>query len=203
MNYNNFIDTTGIMNRLNNAGQGLSFSSMVKAQDKPTQRTVSTRLMPREPTLNNRIAIALKAQGNDNRAAALGMSLEEYLNSDVRKAINNMFRSEEEPNPYDYDENGMPTGTYGPNKQGDIVKLAPVDSPNDYTWDPGIIQAGRKIRSDIALWNRRQDAGRAAKKVAETESQMNRLKYQELPKAPNTPNYVETTQIMPFYWEQY
>ena len=31
MNYNNFIDTTGIMNRLNNAGQGLSFFSMVKA----------------------------------------------------------------------------------------------------------------------------------------------------------------------------
>ena len=156
MNYNNFIDTTGIMNRLNSAGQGLSFSSMVKAQD--TQRTVSTRLMPREPTLNNRIAIALKAQGNANRAAALGMSLEEYLNSDVRKAINNMFRSKEpvygeEPNPYDYDENGMPTGTYGPNKSGDIE---PLD-----------------------ILNLRRENGRAAKKVAKTESQMNRLKYWE------------------------
>lgn len=180
MNYNNFIDTTELINRLNNAGQGLSFSSMVKAQNKPTQRTVSTRLMPREQTLNDRIAIALQVQGNANRAAALRMSLEEYLNSDVRKAINNMFRSQEEPNPYDY-ENGMPTGTYGPNKQGDIVKLAPVDSPSDYTWNPAIISAGRKTRSDIALRNRRQDAGRAAAKVANTESQMDRLKYLNFP----------------------
>lgn len=42
-------------------------------------------------TLDSRVATALSVTGNANRAKALGMSLEDYLNSDVRAAINQKF----------------------------------------------------------------------------------------------------------------
>ena len=44
-------------------------------------------------TLDSRVATALSVSGNSNRAKALGMSLEDYLNSDVRAAINQRFSS--------------------------------------------------------------------------------------------------------------
>ena len=42
-------------------------------------------------TLDSRVTTALSVSGNANRAKALGMSLEDYLNSDVRAAINQRF----------------------------------------------------------------------------------------------------------------
>lgn len=48
---------------------------------------------PETPSLEDQMKTALSVTGNANRAKALGMSLQDYLSSDVRKAINSKYKT--------------------------------------------------------------------------------------------------------------